>query len=221
MNFPMQPIKLDACQVHGAGSGAELFIVEGDSASNAVSRIRNPHFQAVLPMQGKPLNAIKATEKKVAGYALFAALSDALGAGWGAEFDAKKLRFDRVLLLMDPDADGIHCGALMLMYFYRWMRPLLDAGKIEMVRAPLAEICCDGRNQPIYAYSDDHYRGICDELSKRGVQNINARRYRGLAGINVETLAVTCVDPATRKTSPMGSADAEAAITFFGSGRGL
>ncbi len=78
MNSPPRPIKFDDCQVHGARSGAEFFIVECDSASNAVRRSRNARFQAVLPMQGKPMNALKATQKKTAGYDLFVALSDAL-----------------------------------------------------------------------------------------------------------------------------------------------
>ena len=218
MNFSSLPPKLDDCLIHGSGTGAELFIVEGDSASNAVSRIRKVQFQAVLPMQGKPLNALKATQKKVAGYVLFQALSDALGAGWGLEFEAPKLRFDRILLLMNADADGIHCGALMLMYFYRWMRPLLSDGKIEMVRAPLAEIHADGQPGPIYIYSEDNYQRLSVELKQQGARNITARRYRGLAGIDAEILATTCVNPVTRKTQPMGIADAEAAIAFFGGG---
>ena len=107
MTFPRGPLKLDDCQAHGPGSGAELFVVEGDSAADAVSRVRDPAFQAVLPMQGKPLNARKASEKKVAGHPLFQALADAIGAGIGARFDAAACRYERILLLMDPDADGI------------------------------------------------------------------------------------------------------------------
>ena len=121
--FPRLPIKLDDCTHHGIGSGAELYVVEGDSAAGAVSRMRNAAYQAVLPMQGKPLNTVRATAQRVVANPWFAALTDALGTGLGDAFEIKALRYDRVILLMDPDADGIHCGALVTLFFYRWMRP--------------------------------------------------------------------------------------------------
>ena len=110
------PAKLDDAAVHGGGSGAELFVVEGDSAAASVSRVRDPRFQAVLPMQGKPLNAVKASRQKVVSHAFFGPLIAALGTGIDADFRLGGLRYDRVLLLMDPDADGIHCGVLMLLF---------------------------------------------------------------------------------------------------------
>jgi DNA gyrase subunit B len=210
--FKLKPVKLEACALSGPGSTAELFIVEGDSACSAVSGVRSQHFQAVLPMQGKPLNALRANAKKVAAFELYQALQQALGvpafdsmaadlpagpAPAGPKSDSPESaspkpagpmlaapRFDRVLLLFDPDADGIHCGALMLMYFYRWMRPLLESGRIEMVRAPLFDI--------------------------------KSYRYRGLGNIDPALLAQTCVNPKTRKTSIMGIADAQACIDAFG-----
>ena len=97
--YPSQSLKLDDCIDHGPGS--ELYIVEGDSASSAVRRIRDERHQAVLPMQGKPLNAIKATPKKVAANPWFAALTEALGTGLGEAFDLSKARYERVVLLMD------------------------------------------------------------------------------------------------------------------------
>ncbi|MEQ1487852.1 MAG: toprim domain-containing protein, partial [Methylotenera sp.] len=119
MIYTNRPIKLQDCRQHGAN--AELFLVEGDSAASAVSSLRNQQVQAVLPMQGKPLNTIKASAEKVVENALFKALIEALGAGVGDNFDLTKCRYSRIVLLMDADADGIHCGALMLMFFYRWM----------------------------------------------------------------------------------------------------
>ncbi len=136
--YPSRSLKLEDCT--GNGAGTELFIVEGDSAASIVCRVRDERFQAVLPMQGKPLNAYRATPKKVVTNPWFAALTDAIGTGIGDDFALKKIRFARIVLLMDPDADGIHCGALLLMFFYRWMRPLLEAGHIAMARAPLATI---------------------------------------------------------------------------------
>lgn len=131
----MTPLKLDDCTYHGLGSGVELYVVEGDSAAGAVSRMRNAQFQAVLPMQGKPLNTVRATAQKVVANPWFAALTQALGTGLGDAFALQALRYDRVILLMDPDADGIHCGALVTMFFYRWMRPLLDDGRVGIARA--------------------------------------------------------------------------------------
>ncbi len=108
--FRLLPVKLHDCQIHGIGSEAELFIVEGDSASKNVVRVRNRQFQAVLPMQGKPLNACKASKRVVGQNELYQQLVAALGAGWDETFDLSQLRYDRVILLFDPDADGIHCG---------------------------------------------------------------------------------------------------------------
>ncbi|MEM7560450.1 MAG: toprim domain-containing protein, partial [Planctomycetota bacterium] len=121
MNFYPQPVHLHDCEVHGSDSHAELFIVEGDSASQAVAAVRDPRFQAVLPMQGKPLNASKASWRAVREYELYQQAFIALGysqlcsAGRLANHVAKPeaCRFSKILLLFDPDADGIHCGALM------------------------------------------------------------------------------------------------------------
>lgn len=207
------PVKLDDCRVHGPGSGAELFVVEGDSASLSVSGVRDAAFQAVLPMQGKPLNASRASEKKVAAHALFAALTDALGVERGVRFDAARLRYDRILLLMDPDADGIHCGVLMLAFFHRWMRALLDGGHVEMVHPPWAELAVAGEPTPRYAWSDAQFRSLSAELRARGA--VTARRYRGLAGIDPPVLHATCVAPASRRTSRVTTADAETMIGMF------
>ena len=209
--YPPQPLKLDDCRVHGSGS--ELYIVEGDSASSAVRRVRDERHQAVLPMQGKPLNAIRATAKKVAANPWLAALTDTLGTGIGDSFDLGKARYDRVVLLMDPDADGIHCGALLLMFFHRWMRPLLDSGRIAMARAPLATIrVADGS---IHVRYEKEYRFHCQRL--RGAEKaFETVPYRGLAGMDLAVLEATCVDPATRVLSPLGIADADAAIAVFG-----
>lgn len=219
--FLVRPAKLVDCHTSGAGSGAELFIVEGDAASLSVARARNSETQAVLPMQGKPLNALRAIESRVRAYDLFAALVAALGAGFGASFDLTQRRYDRVLLLMDPDADGIHCAVLMQMFFYRWMRPLLDAGYLEYVRAPVGEIQRTGAAS-LFAYTEQHYQSLCRESSVRaGAATASAAdavavRYRGLAAIGTQTLADLCLGPATRKTQPLSARDVELAIAVFG-----
>ena len=208
------PIKLADSQRHGAGT--ELFIVEGDSAANSVTALRDASFQAVLPMQGKPLNAVKATQKRVDAYPLFQAIESSLGAGSGATFDASQLRFERIVLLFDPDADGIHCGALMLMYFHRRLRPLLDAGAVHMVYAPWLQFAVDGEPELRFAYSEPQGRDMADSLRQQGV-GFQSLRPRGLAGIDSATLQCTCIAPQTRKTRPMSASDAESAMAVFGS----
>jgi DNA gyrase subunit B/topoisomerase-4 subunit B len=175
-----------------------------------VSRVRDAAFQAVLPMQGKPLNALKATERKVAGHPLYQALADAIGAGIGDRFDLTACRYERVLLLMDPDADGIHCGVLMLMFFQRWMPALLDAGRVGLVRPPWGEVLAAGAAAQQFAFSEPELQQLADSLRERG--GAVARRYRGLAAIEPSVLAATCVAPASRRTSRVSAAQAAAMI---------
>ena len=219
--FSTGPVKLDDCVLHGAASdtakapGPELFVVEGESAALAVTRVRDATSQAVLAMQGKPLNAIKATERKLAAHPLFTALTDSLGAGRGTTFDLTKLRYAKVLLLMDPDADGIHCGVLMLMFFHRWMRPLLDAGRVEIVRPPWGEVVPADGSPPRHACSEDDFQSLADAIRAR--VPATARRYRGLAAIEPQLLLTTCIAPATRRTDRITTAEAAAMIEVFGS----
>ena len=131
---------LSACLLHGPESGAELFVVEGRSAADAVRAVRDPVRQAVLPLQGKPLNGARATAARVAADPFLGALAAALGTGWGDACSLDGLRYERVLLLHDPDADGIHIGALLLMHVARWLAPLLEAGRVERVHAPVGEV---------------------------------------------------------------------------------
>jgi DNA gyrase subunit B len=223
MHFSGAPTKFEDCSLHGRDSGAELFIVEGDSASSAVTNVRNAQWQAVLPMQGKPLNAMRATGERVAEFSLFKQLVEALGVALvdietGEVSALSGLRFERVLLLFDPDADGIHCGALMLMFFYRWMRPLLESGVVHMVRAPLFVLTATvaGHEQQVHAYSPDHAGKLISELKRRGATDIKTHHHRGLASIDPPLLASACVNPTTRKVDAMSVADAEAAIAAFG-----
>ena len=214
------PVRLDECGAHAAGVGRrptdplELFVVEGESAALAVGRVRNAATQAVLAMQGKPLNALKATRAKVAAQPFFAALIAGLGAGWGEACDASRLRYDRVLLLMDPDADGIHCGLLLIMFFHRWMRPVLDAGRVEIVRPPWGEVAADG-GSPRYARSEEEFLALAARERERGAAV--ARRFRGLAAIEPRLLLEACVAPATRHTDPIDAAQAAAMIAIFAS----
>ena len=220
MHYSGKPAKFEDAATHGAHSGTELFIVEGDSASDAVANGRNPQLQAVLPMQGKPLNALKATGARVVEYPLFVQLTHALGVQptdieSGEVGDISQRRFERVLLLFDPDADGIHSGALMLMYFYRWMRPLLAAGAVSIVRAPLYVLTVPGSEISVHAYSPEHAAKLITRLKQLGHADISTLHHRGLASIDPQLLASSCVNPAKRKTDTMTVADVEAAIDVF------
>lgn len=167
-------------------------------------------------MQGKPLNAIKATEKKVAGYPLFIALAEAIGTGIGPDFHLAAVRYEKILLLFDPDADGIHCGALMSMYFYRWMPELLASGRIEIIRAPVAEIIASPGTPPQYPLSEEEFHTLCSDHRLAGNRQLRTKHYRGLAGIDIEVLSRICIDPKTRNSSRLTPNDALAAIEIFG-----
>ena len=216
MYFKNTPVKLTDSRRHGAGT--ELFIVEGDSAASTVAALRDGQFQAVLPMQGKPLNAIKASAEKVAAYPLFKALNESLGIEHSHPtvdlFVWDDLRFERLVLLFDPDADGIHSGALMLMFVYQYLRPLLDQGRVLMIHAPWVQISLT-EQQPLYAYSEAQALALTQQLRAQG-KTPQVVRYRGLSGIDRAILMQTCIDPATRNARVMTEQDALAAIEIFG-----
>jgi len=195
--------KLVECAVHGSGSGAELIVVEGDSAAAAAVRVRDPRWQAVLPMQGKPLNAARASRRKVLEHSFFGPLLAAIGAG-GVEADCepRRARYDRVLVLTDPDADGIHCGFLVLLFFHRWLRPLLHAGCIEVVRPPWGEAVIAG--ELLLAFSEPELAVLATRARDGGG---SIRRFRGLAALDADTLREFCVDPLTRRTARVSVAD--------------
>lgn len=211
-----QPIKLVDCLQHGPGSGAELFIVEGDSAASTVAMVRDAQTQAVIPLMGKPLNAVKASIKKVETYPLFVALADAIGAGVGAAFDLAKARYERVILLMDADADGIHCGALMCLYFHRMMPSLLGEGRVSIAHAPMVTLSSVSLGRSFHVFTEDEYRATARDLRSQGIDDVKAVRYRGLAGLDQYTLSATCLQPDTRVLRPLARGDALVALDIFG-----
>ncbi len=218
--------KLVDCQDHGPGSNAELILVEGDSAASSVVAVRNPRSQAVLPLQGKPLNAWTATEAKVAQHVLFKQLAQALGlaapTAW-LEGQPQALRFERVVLLFDPDADGIHIGALMVLYFQRWLPRLISNGHLWLARAPMFEIEVPAqfRNEVDaafqYAYNPVHCRQLVEQLKvqAKGTE-VRMRAFRGLGGLAPELLRERCVNPSTRMANALGAADVQGVVEVFG-----
>lgn len=218
------PEKLRDSYTHGEGS--ELFIVEGESAALALDRIRNRDAQAILPMQGKPMNAMKASIDDIVDNVQFAALLAALGLTDAAKaasnegkdcdgIEAKAFRYERIVLLFDPDADGIHSRTLVLLFFYRWLRPLLEAGKVAAAYPPLWRVTAKGLADPIFAYTQSHLDRIRTHLDKKGVADAKVKRYRGLGNHRGETILRMCVDPATRQLTTLAVADAESALEMF------
>lgn len=216
MYFKSGPVKLQDCREHGPESDAELFLVEGDSASLAVARLRDQKRQAVLPMQGKPMNAVKASPQKVLDNPLMGALIEALGAGFGERFALENLRYRQVVLLMDPDADGIHCGALMLMFFHRHMPALLAQERVLMVRPPVGEVTDRQTGAIHFAYSDAQFLQLCEQHNAGSGGKTATLKYRGLAGMHAQQLEQSCIDPKTRMASVMRTRDAEMALEIFG-----
>ncbi|MEM6472375.1 MAG: toprim domain-containing protein [Planctomycetota bacterium] len=209
------PVKLVDCHRSTPGKFAtELLIVEGDSASRAVQRMRDASFQAVLPMQGKPMNAVKASPQRVRKNQWFQALIDALGMNWDAT-SANGLRYDRVCLLFDPDADGIHCGALVLLFFDEYLAPLLNANRVTLIKPPLFSITASGYRDRLYAFSEEHLKKIEGALREKSI-DYQHKRYRGLASLEDTTLLETCLDPASRTTHLLRPEDASSARRLFG-----
>jgi DNA gyrase subunit B len=212
MYYNNQPPKLIDCREHGAASGSELFIVEGDSASQAVAKQRDGRLQAVLPMQGKPMNALHVSQEKLQDNVLYAALIQVIGAGVGEKLNITQRRYQRIILMMDPDADGIHCGALMTLFFYQWMRPLLEAGAIYLVRPPVGQRTHLTTQAIEYAYTVPNFRKM---LTHADAEQYDNMKYRGLAGIPQQSLEAFCINRETRREVVLREKDAKMAMDVF------
>jgi DNA gyrase subunit B len=209
--------KLADCELHGAG--AELILVEGDSAQDSVLAVRDARTQAVLPLQGKLLNAWAASQDRVEQHVLFQQLAQALGLPSATalpEGGVAALRYARIVLLFDPDADGIHIGALVQLYFARWLPAVVEAGLL--CRAPMYELV-DADGVVHHALTPDHRQRI--EHSLRTTPDTPppmVRALRGIGGFAPDTLRRLCVDPATRLARVLSPDDVQQATLLFGGG---
>ncbi len=203
------PDKLRDCRVHGADS--ELIIVEGDSAAGPAVQGRNSETQAVLPLRGKIVNAGKATTKQVLDNIEAQAIFTTIGAGSGKEFDIDLARYGRVIILCDADVDGSHIRCLLLTLFHRYMRPLLDEGRIFAALPPLYTTKVGG--ETYRAFTEAERNAITAELTSgnRKTENIHWSRFKGLGEMEVAELAETALDAGTRILKRMTVADAAAA----------
>lgn len=207
-----QPPNLINSRLYGADSETELFIVEGDSAAQAVAKHRDGQLQAVLPMQGKPLNPSRVTQEKLLENVWYAALIKTIGCGIGEQCQPAKRRYGSIIILMDPDADGIHCGALLTLFFYLWMRPLLEAGVLHMVRPPVGQFMDQATGKVTFAYTQTAFRQGLKQNQSKGDEVI---KYRGLAGIPSEHLEALCIHPVSRKQLLLSEKDAEMVMQVF------
>ncbi len=171
----------------------ELFIVEGDSAGGSAKQGRNREFQAILPLRGKILNVEKSRITKVLKSEEIKAIFSAIGAGVGEEFDISKMRYGKIIIMTDADIDGSHIRTLLLTLFYRYMKPLIENGKLYIAQPPLYRVTRGKKEH--YVYSDRELKRIISEI---GSDRVSIQRYKGLGEMNPEQLWKTTMDPENR-----------------------
>ena len=213
------PAKLADCRSDDV-ERSELFIVEGDSALGTAKLARSSDFQALLPIRGKILNVQKASVSDMLRNAECAAIIQVIGAGSGRTFDLEQARYGKIVLMTDADVDGAHIRTLLLTLFFRYMRPLVEDGRVYAAVPPLHRVEVLGagsrKNEYIYTYSEAELAATLKKLDKAGKRyKDDIQRYKGLGEMDADQLAETTMDPRLRTLRRVTLADAEAAEHVF------
>ena len=204
------PGKLADCSSKVAEE-CEVYIVEGDSAGGSAKQGRNRKYQAILPLWGKMLNVEKSRADKIYNNEKLKPVIQAVGAGIGADFDISKIRYGKVIIMADADVDGAHIRTLLLTFFFRYMRPLIEQGHVFLAQPPLYKVSKKGI-QDVYCYTDEE---LDTELEKIGRDNVSIQRYKGLGEMNPEQLWETTMNPENRILIKVTMDDAMRADRIF------
>jgi DNA gyrase subunit B len=213
------PAKLADCRSTDVAQ-SELFIVEGDSALGTAKLARDSEHQALLPIRGKILNVQKASISDMLGNAECAAIIQTVGAGSGRTFDLSQARYGKVIIMSDADVDGAHIRTLLLTLFFRYMRPMIEEGRVFAAVPPLHRVVVmnpgSKPNETIYTYSEAELQGVLADLKRRGKRYQDPiQRYKGLGEMDADQLAETTMDRKHRTLRRVGVSDAEQAGRIF------